>query len=486
MSKLSELLPAGAGAKSADFVASGTLASGQTVALKSDGTVAVVSATGGTLPESVGAPAVFESATSHYNTAAYDSTNNKVVVAYMDQGNSSYGTAVVGTVSGTSISFGTPVVFEAASVNSISTTFDSSNGKIVISYRDVGSSSAGTAIVGTVSGTSISFGTAVVFNSTNSTNNSAVFDSSSNKVVISWSDVSNGFYGTSKVGTVSGTSISFGTAVVFRSAFVLPYYQSSTFDSSSNKVVIAYRYLSNPSEAVVGTVSGTSISFGTPVAVVAGVQSTDMSATFDSNSNKVVITYALSTGAGQAVVGTVSGTSISFGSAVNYAAASTTFTNRSVASFDSNSNKVVITYASSGSTTGEVIVGTVSGTSISFGTPVVFEAAAVDYVGSTFDSTNNKVVIVYEDDGNSSYGTGVVFQTAGPGPNNTDFIGITDQAIANTATGSVVVQGGVNSKVTSLTIGSDYYVQSNGTLSTTVTAVPAGRALTTSSILLEG
>tara|TARA_R110001592_G_scaffold352220_1_gene649884 strand:+ start:2668 stop:3015 length:348 start_codon:yes stop_codon:yes gene_type:complete len=71
--------------------------------------------------------------------------------------------------------------------------------------------------------------------------------------------------------------------------------------------------------------------------------------------------------------------------------------------------------------------------------------------------------------------------------NYTAFIGITDQAIANGASGKVVVQGGVNSKVVNLTNReSTYYVQSNGTLSTTVTAVPAGRALTNSSILLEG
>ena len=34
-------------------------------------------------------------------SATFDSTNNKVVLAYRDDGNSSYGTAVVGTVSGT-------------------------------------------------------------------------------------------------------------------------------------------------------------------------------------------------------------------------------------------------------------------------------------------------------------------------------------------------------------------------------------------------
>jgi hypothetical protein len=44
--------------------------------------------------------------------------SNKVVIAYKNQGNSSYGTAIVGTVSGTSISFGTEVVFNAGGYTS--------------------------------------------------------------------------------------------------------------------------------------------------------------------------------------------------------------------------------------------------------------------------------------------------------------------------------------------------------------------------------
>ena len=43
-----------------------------------------------------------------YSAAYMTLTNQKVVVVYRDNGNSYYGTAVVGTVSGTSISFGTP------------------------------------------------------------------------------------------------------------------------------------------------------------------------------------------------------------------------------------------------------------------------------------------------------------------------------------------------------------------------------------------
>ena len=88
-----------------------------------------------------------------------------------------YGTAVVGTVSGTINCLGTPVVFESAQTQYVSATFDSTNGKVVIAYQDAGNSYAGTAVVGTVSGDSISFQTPVVYESGGIASNSATFDS---------------------------------------------------------------------------------------------------------------------------------------------------------------------------------------------------------------------------------------------------------------------------------------------------------------------
>ena len=155
MTNLSDLFPAGAG-KQVSFVASGTLSNGQAVALKTDGTVAAISA-------QVGAESVFDSNTTYLTATVYDSNSNKIVVTYGDGGNSFYGTAVVGTVSGTSISFGTAVVFQSLSTDEISAVYDSTNGKVVVSYREAASSLSGRAIVGTVSGTSISFGTETVF-----------------------------------------------------------------------------------------------------------------------------------------------------------------------------------------------------------------------------------------------------------------------------------------------------------------------------------
>ena len=429
MSNLSELLPTGGGQNAVDFVASGTLSSGQTVALKADGTVEAISFSG---PASAGSPAVFESAAIYYTSATFDSSANKVVVAYKDAGNSNYGTAIVGTVSGTSISFGTAVVFESAGSSYNSAAFDSTNNKIVIAYQDGGNADYGTAIVGTVSGTSISFGSAAVFESASTLFASAIFDSTNNKIVIAYRDGGNSNYGTAIVGTVSGTSISFGTAVVFETGTSVDI--SATFDSNSNKAVISYQDASNSlyGTAIVGTVSGTSISFGTAVVYNSG-GTYYTTATFDSNSNKAVIAYrdGGNSNQGTAIVGTVSGTSISFGAEVVFETGGVT--NLS-ATFDSSANKIVIAYQdSNNSQYGTVIVGTVSGTSISFNSSIVFEAAETQYTATAFDSNAGKVVIAYKDVGNSGYGTSVVFTSAAS--NNTDFIGITAEAISDTATG---------------------------------------------------
>ena len=146
-------------------------------------------------------------------SVTFDSSNNKIVIAFRDNGNSYYGTAIVGTVSGTSISFGSEVVFESANVTYNAAVFDSTNNKVVIAYRDNGNSSYGTAVVGTVSGTSISFGSAVVFESASTYDIGLAFDSSNDKIIIAYGDNGNSAYGTAIVGTVSGTSISFITTI---------------------------------------------------------------------------------------------------------------------------------------------------------------------------------------------------------------------------------------------------------------------------------
>ena len=490
MTNLSDLFPAGAG-KQVSFTASGNVtSSGKPVILNSDGTVAEV----GIQPESLGSAAVFESALTTATGSAYDATNKKVVISYRDEGNSNYGTAVVGTVSGTSISFGTPVVFEASSVDYTAATFDSGSGNVVIAYEKV--SADGSAIVGTVSGTSISFGTAVQFDSDDSQPYGIAYDSSASKVVISYVDTGNTYRGTAVVGTVSGTSISFGTPVVFDTGNLVDADSGDiVYDITNSKVVLAYRDASNQSHwgAVrVGTVSGTSISFGTKnyfsdYTVYSGDDSIAM--TYDSTNSKVIIIGGdgNQSNKGSAHVGTVSGTSISFGTKV--AGFTDGFFQQGAATFDSTNGKVLVIYQdSSNSSYGTYYVGTVSGTSISFGSPVVYESATTSNNTAVFDSDQGVSVFGYRDEGNSDYGTAICQKNSGTNLTATNFLGISDAAISSAATGNITMKGGIASTgLSSLTPASDYYVQPDGTFGTSAgdPSVKAGKALSATAINLE-
>ena len=389
-----------------------------------------------------------------YSALSYDTNANKVVVANRKDSPSNYGVAFVGTVSGTSISFGAEATFNAANSDNISSVFDSNSNKVVIAYSDVGNSSHGTVVVGTVSGTTISFGTAVVFEAAAVQGISIAFDSTNNTVVIFYEDDANSDYGTAVVGTVSGTSISFGTPVVFDSVNMqITGGEAAVYDSANNRAVIFYRNSNYEGYAAVGTVSGTSISFGTPVKFSSGAAELNyISATFDSAANKIVTSYRVNTdsGYGKAIVGTVSGASISFGSESTFESASTNFTS---STFNSTLNQVVISYSDAGNSNyGTLVTSTVSGTNISFSTPVVFSSTtAAQYIATIFDPDTNNVVSSYADSAASYHPKSVV-----------------------------------TSFSNALTIGTDYFVQSDGTLSTTSSTVPAGRALSTTSILLEG
>ena len=481
MSNLSELLPSGGGQNVVEFTASGAVASGKPVILNSDGTVTEVAAS--SVSEVIGSATSFDTGIVAYTSCAFDSTNNKVVIAFRDDSASYYGNAIVGTVSGSSISFGTQVLFESAETNYTSTVFDVNAGKIVIFYQDAGNSSYGTAIVGTVSGTSISFGSPVVFHSGLTTYIDSVYEAAAQKLVAVYTTSSGGYHGEAIVGTVSGTSISFGSAATFESGDTD--FNSIGYDSTAQKVVIACRDVGNSyyGTAVVGTVSGTSISFGSSV-VFKSANSARESVAYDSANDKTVIAYKDSAASqqGKAVVGTVSGTSISFGSEYTFGNSS----NDIHAIYDSNAGKVVCVYADTSATNAlKANAGTVSGTTITFDGSATLDSNSTGYSGATFDSNANKLVVSYYYTG-TGVGYGITYSPAYTSTNLTaaSFIGLASAAISDTASGDINVKGGINKAQTGLTIGSDYYVQTDGTLATTADtpSVKVGQAISATTI----
>ena len=435
MSNLSELLPAGSGAKVAEFVASGTLASGQTVALKTDGTVEAVASDAISVPQTVGAASVFESASADFTSVAYDSSVQRILVSYRDQGNSNYGTAAVGTVSGSTITFGTPAIFISAAVDSTSTANVSGDGKFVIANKGSGN---GRARVATVSGTSVSFGSDATFTTNNIDYASVVYDSANDKIVVVWADGGNTDSSTYVVGTVSGTSISFGTAAVFSASYTT--YLAATYDSTNGKIVAAYG-IGSLGQAQVGTVSGTSMSWGSAVTYESGNKATVNALAFDSTNGKVFVAYRDgSTVYGK--VGTVSGTSISFGARDGLLTSSTHLV-QSLA-YHTAAQKIIFSCQGSGNDLKALII-TISGTYFAKSSEINLTGNPGQDNSSTYDSVNGQVVLAYKgtDSFSVTTGTAKTFTPAYTSSNSTSFIGITNAAISNSATGEVAVQGGV-------------------------------------------
>ena len=173
-------------------------------------------------------------------STTYDSANDRIVIAY---GHSTGGTVRIGQISGDyGINFGTPTVFNSASTNIIRGTYDSNNQRVVFTYYDGGNSNYGTAIVGAVSGTSISFGTPVVYNPSTSIYAAITYDSTNQKVIIAHRGNQPSNNVTASLGTVnaSNNSIIFGAPVILEPTAAFSYI-SSTFDSTNGKVVFAYR-----------------------------------------------------------------------------------------------------------------------------------------------------------------------------------------------------------------------------------------------------
>ena len=374
--------------------------------LTKDAIIRAAVSEGLTVTQVIGTPAVFEAAQANNVDITYDSNAQKVVIVFTDEGNSSYGNAIVGTVSGNAISYGSPVIFESAASAYTRIAYDANAQKVVVVYRDTGNSSYGTAIVGTVSGTSISFGSPVVFDSQSTIVFDIEYDSNAQKLVIIHRRSDN--QGRAIVGTVSGTSISFGTSAVFNAAVTGR--TRIAYDANAQKVVLAYEDAGNSSHgtAIVGTVSGTGISFGSEV-VFEAAQSSEIGMTYDPDSQKIVIGYRDQgdSNIGKAIVGTVSGTSISFGTAAAFGAGNDEYI---TVVYDSDVQKIVVAYSDT-TTNGKLNVGTVSGTSITFGDEVQFESGQAKYINAVYEPIQKRVVIAYADAGNSDHGTAVVTKT---------------------------------------------------------------------------
>mgnify|MGYP001181138436 FL=1 len=496
MTNLSELLPAGASGKKATFTASGTISSGDTVILNANGTVSVVAA----IAQSVGSATAFDSNTAYYFDAVYDTNENKVVVSYADTGNSYYLTVVVGTVSGTSISFGTATVCYSYAVNHTSIAFNSTTNAVAVAFVATGlAGNWGRHAIGTVSGTTFTLGGTGDFYGAYAREPEIAYDSGSNKWVVVVTGVANANYlYVYTASTHTTTSISWHGAVNVNAA--ASYYPSILYSSEVDRVLIFYSDGGNSYYGTcrVGEINGpgTGYNWGSEV-VFASATAYYTEIAFDPVTTQVILCFRNSSNNYYPAVkmGTVSGSgtssTVSFGSLAEV-------TDRGYGAqppgvcYDTVNRKVVMTTRDTSTGKPYMYIGTVSGTSLSFGSGTELstqsvQGSAFNYGVVVYDPDEAKVVSIVSFSSGTTGGHGFVIQlpssNALPGP---AFLGIAEEAISDSATGEITLLGGVSEKLSSLTIGSTYYVQSDGSISTTSTSITAGVAISATTILLNG
>ena len=329
----------------------------------------------------------FNSAESTYISAC-KLDNNKVLVAYQDGGNSNYGTAVVLTLGGTTVSVGNATVFKEATTAYISAVALSDN-KVLVAYQDGGNSSYGTAVVLTVVGSSVTVGTATVFSSVATSYISAVA-LTDNKVFVAYRDSST----TSKamVLSLSDDVVSINNAFTLKGGATSCDIRCSKL--TENKVIVVYK--TNALISVILTISDTTITKGTDTTIEGYSQSPSEGAILALNNDTAIVVYVSgSSGSSRSLVVrvlTISGTAITRGDSVAITNEYGAYSAISAAAL--TDNKVLVAYSdASNSNHGTVQVLTIEDTVITKGTNTVFDYNAVTYNSPIVFSETSALVV---------------------------------------------------------------------------------------------
>ena len=475
------------------FVATGTIASGKTVALNSDGTVSIVQQSD--VPLSTGTATLLPSINAKWSTSAgltdgamsvlYNSTDNVVYVIYQSSYNSKL-TIEIGTISGTTITFGS---FSANPDSSnygsqVSAHWNPTTNKIIIINGTNSYTQAYAVVVTPTAGPGVTWGTwTQLYNGSNLNATDLIYHQSQGSYVFLYDQglTSGQQYIYGKVLTVSGTSISVGSQtqiVTFYNANLLWH---ACYNATNSQVIVSYVKQSGGTGSVIPfTVSSTTITPGTSTQFTADYAYSIISA-HNSTNNNMVILYGGGSNELYAVAGTISGSTFTFGSRTTIESTGANNGGMSV-TYDATAGRyflVYYKYPTSGYIRDLAISGTTitAGTAISVGTYVYGSSA-------TYVAALQKVLYAY-----GYYNAGIYAAVAtgfvGGATNAGSWIGISSNSASNGGAVSVTTLGGVNTAITGLTTNSTYYLTASGNLSATATSYSkVGIATATNKILI--
>ena len=474
MSNLTELLPAGGGGKNVNFVASGTITSGKPVILNSAGTVTEVS--GSSVLN--GTASNFLSANGAYSAVAYDTTRNQGLVVYRDN-NAAIKGRIITVDSSNNITYGTETTIHTASNTSDTTAvFDSTHLRYVVMFRDQNTYGQARTLTpsGTGSNATFTVGNASYFpvsasNNIRATFLDSCFDPDTGQVIVAFADTSNSNHFYISVGKDSFGVVQWGTAVAVDTNGACSSF-SVTYDTTANKVLALWELDGTSGKAVVGTVTtGTIGSFGTVVNYTSNPYRPGAAYNVDNNCFLILFRNDAGSNYLNAIGAKVDGSdnSVVFGTTVVITSEYSESYPQGVTYSTAIDKFTAAYYLAAGYQYRNFSVSSAATPVVTLETAVTFPSSSDGIYANYYDPDEDAVVFTWR-----GVGGPWVAQAITPGSTNlsaTSFIGIADADIANAASGSVTIKGGINKTVTGLTANQNYYVQNDGTLNTATSAV---------------
>lgn len=336
-------------------------------------------------------------------------TPTTFVSVYADMTNGAFATAVVGNIQAdNSITYGAPIVFNARNSAFFTVArLDASN--FVVAYSDGVTGPLASAIIGTVTGNTISFGPNRQFmNWAVSSTSVAVLDPT--HIVVTYTDHSPPwtYHGTASIGVITGNDISFGPKRVFNAAYT-DETSVAAIDASTFLVLYSDRDTGNRGEAVIGTLTGgNDATFNAETVFQAQALGNVTNMRLDAT--HYAVGYSSNAGGwhGGVRVLTVSGGTVIPGAEYMFNAGSIP-DHLSFKAFDST--HFVATYYDGGNSGyGTAVIGTIeNSTEVSYGSEYVWNGTGSVYYCSVDAIEDEKFVISYRDNtSNWRYGTAIV------------------------------------------------------------------------------
>ena len=481
-----------------DYTASGSITAGKPLILNADNTVSQVAETTSTIPAGLGTNSSIAISSSVYDQQVSMGATNQFISLYTFA-NDTKCYLTPNTISSDlkTITSGVETNFDTGAERNIGIIYEPNQGKYVAFHVNSNQYPCATVLdfVGSGSTATISIGTTTVLDSNTIQfgfdNDKLTYDTSAQKFILSFARTNSSGWTISS--SLSGSTITAGTAIA------VPMYGSylnagnitCSYSSTADKTV--YLYADNNTEdlyTTVGTVSGSSFSFGS-TAIVGSLPTGNFNgadACVGVDNNGVVVLSYLAQDITPAYTlfsqaGTLSGTTITWGSPSQVSNVTCLNNAQNECSIESiASGKMIITRATrsdspSNADDGIFVIVTSSGTTVTNGSVQTFSTSATRYPSVSTNYSKTQAVINYGDASSMDVNNIVYLesqQTGGVVSNllTDNYFGIASTTASTTEPVGVNRAGSFNNDQTGMTAGKDYYAKNDGTIVERTSAIP--------------